>query len=454
MNKMVLKDLDGMRSEKLDELLIYYNNLIPQIYSKGNFPKDFELRPLDWALTDDVIERPNIETLIDGELKSIRPIGILDVELLSNEIIELAKIGKVDLGMSYPCGLKCPGCFSEEEIYGDADQLMKWQDVMSVIDDAIGIGLTSIKFLGPGELFQNPDMFDILNATKERNLPFSIFTKGAELGDDELARKTFQDIGIKTAEELVNRIAEYDNVRILLGYNSIYAKKQDRMVGSSLQKLNYEIKDGTFINRGIADYTTKRNKALVNLVKAGFNDPEKGQRLSLIAAPVGLDQIDEIPDVYVLFAERNIPLVIAPTMESGPKSIGLRNYNLKIDSDQEKLKQMMLAVHEKAIDYGIISKEMLLKEGASAYMGTSPCNQVANGLYMRLNGTIQLCPGRSDNLAIYGNVREESITKIWYNSPNYSMGPLKNNWCAAKTVGMPGLLKIQVEKDIKQLKQI
>src|SRR3989338_9996464 len=249
----------------------HYEKLIPAIYVSGKFPEGFRLSPLDWALTDEVVKRQTIDAVIAGISQRIRPIGTMDVEFLSNDIIRRAKTGQVDLVKNYPCGLKCPGCFSEESVYGDSKNLMAWQESMKNIDDAIRIGLQSIKFLGPGEMFQNPDLFDILDALKERNMPISIFTKGAELGDDELARKSYGSLGITTAKQLVERVASYDNVRILLGFNSFFSSKQNKMVGSTNSGVSYEIIDGKFVNRGISDYTTKRDNALVNLVNAGFN---------------------------------------------------------------------------------------------------------------------------------------------------------------------------------------
>ena len=439
-----------MSEETLQNRIEHYNLLIPQIYQSGKFPNNFRLMPLDWALSEEVVRRESIDAVVDGIPQKIRPIGTMDVEFLSNSIVELAKHGVVDLSKSYPCGLKCPGCFSEDKVYSDKENLMRWQEVMKVIDGSREIGLTSIKFLGPGELFQNSDLFDILEATKQRNLPISIFTKGAELGDDELAKKAYGHLGIETAEELARRIAEYDNVRILLGFNSFFRKRQDNMVGSFNKTSNYEIIDGRFVNRGISDYTTKRDKALVNLVDAGFNSPEKGQRLSLIAAPVGLDQIEEIPEVYVWAAKRNIPLIIAPTMESGPKAQGLMKYNDRIDREHERLISLMTAVYSRAIEEGILTVGQIKEEGVSAYIGTSPCNQVSNGLFMRLNGQIQLCPGRSDEGAVYGSVHNSPIAKIWLDSPNYQRADLTNNWCAAKTNGMPKWLQAEVLARLEQ----
>lgn len=430
---------------KAEELLNKYNKLIPEIYSENNFPKNFSLAPLDWVLTDQEIEK---NKLIKINGKKIRPLLTMDLEFLSNDIVKKAKNGIVDLVKNYPCGLKCPGCFSQEDVYNDKQNLMKWQEVMKIIDEARELGLKSIKFLGPGEMFQNPDLFNILDALKERKLPISIFTKGAELGDDALAKKIFSSQGINTAKELVNKISEYKNVRILLGFNSFSSQRQDMMVGSLKKPGDYIVENGIFTSRGISNYTQKRDNALLNLVESGFN--KKEQKLSLIAAPVFYYQIDEIPQMYLWAAKRNIPLVIAPTMESGPKAKALQKANKELDPEHKQLINLMVEVYKTAIDNGVLTIEKIKKEGISAYMGTSPCNQVANGLFMRLNGQIQMCPGKSDIPSIYGNINSNKLINIWTNSPNYNMGPLKNNWCTAKTNGMPKIIQEEVMKILEK----
>lgn len=95
---------------------------------------------------------------------------------------------------------------------------------------------------------------------------------------------------------------------------------------------------------------------------------------------------------------------------------------------------------------GIIDIATIEREGISAYMGTAPCNQVANGLYLRLNGQVQMCPGASDY--VFGNVYERSIVQIWKDSPNYELGALDNNWCTAKVNGMPTWLQEEVCADL------
>ncbi|MFH1589590.1 MAG: radical SAM protein [archaeon] len=436
-----------LNQDELSALLDKYNNMIPEVHS--SFPEGFELRPLDWALTDEDIDKGSIDAIVNDSETKIRSLLTMDIEFLSNGVVEKAKTGEINLVKNYPCGLKCPGCFSQEDIYGDKDNLMTWQEVMTVIDEAKELGLKSVKFLGPGELLQNPDLFDILDAFEDRNIPISIFTKGAELGDDNLARQIYGDKGINSAKELTQKLAEYNGVRLLLGFNSFSADRQDWMVGSLKKPGDYIIENDVFTSRGISNYTEKRDKALVNIIEAGFADGE--QKLTLVAAPVFYNQIDEIPAMYLWAAKRNIPLVIAPTMESGPKAKGLQRANNKLDPQQKKLIDLMTLVYTTAIDNGITTLDIIKKEGVSAYMGTSPCNQVANGLFMRLNGQIQMCPGRSDEEVIYGNVNNESIANIWIDSLNYEMGPLKNNWCAAKTQGMPKKVQTEVLVNLKMI---
>ena len=303
-----------LTGQTLGEIEQYYDGLVPAIYSPNAFPEGFALR--HWSLDSETIHMPMMTTEIGGRIARIRPISTLDLEFLSNETVRLAKHGDIDLVANYPCGLKCPGCFSEEDIYGDVNNLMYWQEVMRVVDDAIEIGLRTAKFVGPGELFQNPDAFDILDALKQKSITFSIFTKGVELGSDEFARQVYGGFGINSAKELVRRIAEYDNVNILLGFNSFFPEIQDSMVGSLNAAFNYRIIDGVFDRRGVMHYTEIRNQALVNLVEAGFNCPESRQRLTLIADPIRLDQAAEAASMYKWAVLRNMPIIITPTMES------------------------------------------------------------------------------------------------------------------------------------------
>src|SRR3989338_5063228 len=98
-------------SEEIDVVTAEYDRLVPPVYQTREFPNGYKLKPLDWALSDAIIKRDKIRVKIEEKETEMRPISTMDIEFLSNDIVRLAKEGKVDLGRNYPCGLKCPGCF-------------------------------------------------------------------------------------------------------------------------------------------------------------------------------------------------------------------------------------------------------------------------------------------------------------------------------------------------------
>ena len=151
------------------------------------------------------------------------------------------------------------------------------------------------------------------------------------------------------------------------------------------------------------------------------------------------ERIDDLNPLILVFR-----CTIAPTMESGPKAIGLMKFNKKRDPEHDKLKALYISVYSRAVEEGLTDFEKIQRSGISAYMGTASCNQVANGLYLRLNGQIQMCPGASNERAVFGNVHENSIANIWQESSNYKLGALENNWCAAKANGMPKWLQDEI----------
>jgi MoaA/NifB/PqqE/SkfB family radical SAM enzyme len=329
---------------------------------------------------------------------------------------------------------------------------------MGQVDEARSIGLTSVKFLGPGELFQNPDLFKILDAFEERQLPIGIFTKGAELGSDELAARAQGHNGIRNglfgtgaSKRLVERIAEYETVRILLGFNSFFPQRQDALVGSTGVKENYRQNEyGRFSSRGVKNYTEKRDRALELLVKYGFNDPARDQRLTLVATPVLKNQVDEVPAMYEWAARRNMPIIIAPSMESGPKAMQLMQIQTGQKREHDWVKDLYVSIYSRAIETGITTMSQLRERGISSYMGLEACNQVSNGLFMRLNGQVKICPGSSYEPHIFGNIHDTPLIKLWLASSSYQRGRVKNDWCQAKVTGLPERLQGEVMDELER----
>ena len=55
---------------------------------------------------------------------------------------------------------------------------MKTEEVFTMLLEAKKLGLKMVKFLGPGELLNNPRIFEILEFFKDNNIRIGIFTKG------------------------------------------------------------------------------------------------------------------------------------------------------------------------------------------------------------------------------------------------------------------------------------
>lgn len=56
--------------------------------------------------------------------------------------------------------------------------MLKWSEIKQVLIQAKRFGLESVKFLGIGEIFNNPDLFEILDDIESLQIKMEIFTKG------------------------------------------------------------------------------------------------------------------------------------------------------------------------------------------------------------------------------------------------------------------------------------
>lgn len=200
---------------------------------------------------------------------------------------------------NYPCIHACPGCFNEATV---KNQIMSYDEVMDVVDQAISLGLESIKFLGPGELLINPDLFKILDAFEERNIVVGIFTKGALMGSDVLSQM-YHGMDSQT---FVERLTSYDNVTFLIGARSFNPVIENKYVPTKNHAM-----------RGLFDYHASRNLAIERLCDAGMNSDLDKQRLAVILSPVGHETIDGVFEMFKWSVERNIVPFVTVSMVSG-----------------------------------------------------------------------------------------------------------------------------------------
>lgn len=380
----------------------------------------------------------------------------LDVEHIADELVILHNDpGSADnIASRYRrdlCVHKCPACFNEQSmVYSqekrDLDgrlitdengnyslnRMMTLQDTMDVIDQAMVIArkegheFRSVKFLGPGELLMNPQLFEIIEAYQARGIQINIFTKGALLGSDELAQKYH---GV-SAKELTERLAGYDNVGLLMSFQSFDDERQESLVTS---------KDESGEVRGLVGYGTIRRKALENMFGSGLYQYGMTDRVCIVNAPIVPENVDESFDIYKFFVERGTPVVMTPSMLSGKGCGQYARQDLSLSREEwhEKLVDLYAQIYALNVEMGIQTDEQIRSEGIASYVGGEPCNQVSTGLYIRANGIVQMCPGRFDRETVFANVLETPLDEIWARSPNRQRGidephNLVNNRCPAK----------------------
>jgi len=365
-----------MRIEKIDEIPLIFENRFPPYYIN-----DVE----GWGVSrDDLHSRSE-----DGTFKLLT----------------------LDIDFGQKCTLACPHCFRKSNALDTEAPPLSFDELLSYIKEAKGLGLKSVKFLGAGEPFEQPRIIEFLKELRKLDIKPAIFTKGHVLGSDSLTREYFSPYGIETAERLVRMLKELD-VSILLGFNSFDEETQTNFIGKKASN-----------GKG---YFKLRNNALVNLVNAGFNEyvPGKATRLALIAAPIKPENIDEIFEIYRWGRRRNMYTLSCPTTFSGRGKCELdREHLMDFESYIYNLKDLYVKIYKWNIENGLMSLETFMEEGVSLYPGCHTCNQVAAGMYLTLRGKIIRCPGRDDNESeIVEDIRKEkSLKDVWRKSFNYKL---------------------------------
>lgn len=375
---------------------------------EGKLPEDYRLGVDGWGFPKKKLE----EKLKDGTRKLLT----LDVSISPDDFVRKVNKGNPeDLSKLVKdhykeiCTSNCSYCFERDGPV--TSSILSWEDNKNILEQAKELGLESVKFLGPGELLANQDLFKILDHFQEKGIKIGIFTHGHIIENDRLAMK-YQGM---SAEQLAKKLASYDVVRMLIHY--------------------------------------KAHKAIELFAKEGLNKDPNCQKMSIQTNPVTPYNIDEIFDYFKWGTERNIPVCVTPTMVSGAG----REYVKEAQAPefQEKLIQLYTDIYRYLIEKGIMTLEQLKEEGVSSYAGITPCNQLSSGMFIRKDGVVQKCPGNDhEEYIIAKDVREKPLKEIWTNSVNYKLGPQFNNGCVKDGYSIPCRLYdevlYRVERSLKK----
>lgn len=327
------------------------------------------------------------------------------------------KLLTLDLDFGDTCSLSCPHCFRKSDFLQTGKPPLTLNELLSVIQEARELGLISVKFLGAGEPLEAPSFLELLEKLHGWGIKAAIFSKGYILGSDAYTEVFYgATYGIKKACDLISRL--YDlNASILLGFNSFQSDVQEEFVGQ-----RFSI---------IKNYVELRDRALRWLTEAGFNKyvPGKPTRLGLIAAPIKPENIIEIFTIYKWGRRRNMYPLSCPTTYSG---LGRAEYDREKAMDFEAyvnaLKKLYTDIYLWSIRRGIVDIEDFKRDGVALYPGCHPCDQVAAGMYLTLEGMMIRCPGRDDESCVeFLDVRErQSLKDLWMNSQNFKLAAQKD----------------------------
>lgn len=317
----------------------------------------------------------------------------------------------LDIDYGDNCSLRCPHCFKRTFLQKEVQsQKLTEKELMEVILQAKELGLKSIKILGAGEPFENKSFLGFLEKVSALDIHTCIFTKGHVLGDDELACKYNGIYGIRTAKELVEWLFSL-KTSILLGFNSFHKEMQLAYCGL--------LDDDNF------DYYSFRNRALVNLIEAGFSSYVPGgmTRMALIASPYKLENMEEIVELFKWGRSRNIYVVTCPSTLSGNGHTEVDRFisRYTIDYFLEKSIELYTRIYIWSIERNLIRMDDFIEDGVSLYPGAHPCNQVAAGMYIIIDGKVVRCPGNDSHQNIVcEDIRKKSLKEVWTGSFNYS----------------------------------
>jgi MoaA/NifB/PqqE/SkfB family radical SAM enzyme len=394
-------------------------NDIPEIFINGIFPSTYINNVIGWGVSEDELH----EKLPDGTYRLVT----------------------MDIDFGVKCSLRCPHCFQSNQLPYKFKKQLSWQETISIIDQAKELGLKYVKILGAGEPFENTKFLDFLIELDKRDIHTAIFTKGHVIGSDNLVKQYFGERGINTSEELVEVLYKL-KTSILLGFNSFDEEIQNTSVGVGKR-------------HQLSNYVELRDRALLLLTEKGFNNfhPNTPTRLSLVVAPFKPENVDGVLDIYKWGNLRNIYVAACPTTSSGNGHKELSREERKdFNTYITNVKQTYIDIYKWALVTGAIRKGDFVKHGVSLYPGGHPCNQVAGGFYIKLDGTAYICPGNdTEKFFISNDVVNTPLKEIWVNSPNYKLAAQNkfNFGCLARSnsffAGYPNFYNDVLEKVLK-----
>lgn len=299
------------------------------------------------------------------------------------------------LDLTNACNLNCPYCYKEEkESKGKSRRAneLSIEETCKVIKEFKKLGAETVNIVGAGEPTMDPYFKDVINCIYENEMTSMLFTNG---------------IAFESHDELIDFCYMRD-VSVVLKYNSQSELIQDLVCGRK-------------------GYSKKRDKALLNLMDAGFNE--------ILPTRLGLNtmvfkgNIEEIPALHKWCRDSNMYPMAGEYIPSGRTAGGdFIGYESLTDFGREEGMEissllMPISTRERSLllntIYEIDKSLEIERSDGFAYYGGGACTQTL-GVYVDIQGDIWPCvakmwkKGSQWIKAPFGNIREGgNISDIW-----------------------------------------
>jgi len=268
------------------------------------------------------------------------------------------------------CHLKCEYCFAKSGGIDSNPDNVGLEKVLGYLDEFKQMGGERAGIVGAGEPFHVrniEDTFAILEHLKETGIYTTIFTTGDLLAD-----------------KVIDRLDNYQNITLLIKYNSDKPDVQDNLVNSK-------------------NYTGRRDVALNKLISRGYND---GKKLGIVTSLMK-GNVDEMADL-LRYARKNNIIFDADTLI--PRGRG-STCGLELTNEQtlKVLKELQKVDREEFNNTWEIT---------GSYIASPPCTRFSNHMYIDKVGKVHPCV--SSQGVELGDIKTQSLNEIW-NSPLMSM---------------------------------
>jgi len=275
-----------------------------------------------------------------------------------------SKLAVVDFrAMTNACPHDCVHCFTDK-----AKRTLTLDQIKATIDQLSEMDTYAIDYLGEGEPTIDKDFWAIIEYTAEKGIQAVVYTDAA------------------------TKLCDKEFVERLKRSGASVVPKCDSLWNAEYQ--NDVVQDKTGI------YFDRRNEAVQNLIKAGFNEPQlDGTTRMGFDMVISRKNMHEVEKTLRYCRDNNIWVIFAFFLTSGRS--GAEDFDPTLDltiEERYEVAEMIARIdrEEYGFDHVTINN-----------FSTIPCVEFGQ-IYG--DGRVSPCPGNED---IYGNILEESVADIF-----------------------------------------